>query len=261
MHDIAAMKAPLVSVVMPVYNAGPYVAAAIRSVLAQTMNDWELIVIDDRSTDDSCQKVMQIAENDPRIIVCRNEENLGVAKTRNRGIQKCRGQYVAFLDSDDTWHPDKLRQQLEKMSAEKADVVYCSAAIVGTSDEKVRADYIVPERIDFEGLLKENVITCSSMLIRTEILREIAFNPEYFHEDYVLSLDILSAGYKAVGCTDVLMNWRYMGDSRSFNKIKSAWNRWLVYREHLKLSVARSSMLFMHYSLAGVKKYGRRKQV
>lgn len=254
-----ARNAPRFSVVMPVYNVEQYVEEAIRSVLAQTVADWELIVIDDRSTDGSYNKVLAIAQEDSRVIVCQNEKNSGVAKTRNRGIEMSRGEYIAFLDSDDAWYPEKLQRQLELLQKENAGMAYCSYAIVGPTGEPVKGDYIVPATTDFESLLKENVILCSTMFIRADIAKEILFNTEFYHEDFVLALDILRAGHKAAGCTDVLMSWRYINNSRSFNKVRCAKNRWRIYREYLGYSALRSAYLFVHYGFAGLRKYLRRK--
>lgn len=251
-------KRPLVSVVMPSYNAEAFLEAAIRSVVGQTMADLELIVIDDCSKDRSYEIALEQARKDPRICVLRNEVNSGVAKTRNRGIELARGSYIAFLDSDDIWHREKLQRQLQKMQETGAGICYCSYAIIGASGSKVRGDYLVPEQVTFGDILKENCIQCSAMLIRAEIVKAIGFNTEFFHEDYVLGLDILKAGHRAAGCTEVLLDWRYLENSRSFDKKKSAGNRWKIYRQYLGLSPVRAGYLFACYTAAGLRKYLRK---
>lgn len=249
---------PLVSVIMPSYNAEAFLAEAIRSVAGQTMADLELIVIDDCSGDRSYEIALEQAREDSRICVLRNEVNSGVAKTRNRGIALARGQYIAFLDSDDVWHPEKLQRQLERMQETGAGICYCSYAIIGVSGSKVRGDYLVPGQVTFGDILKENCIQCSAMLIRADIVKEIGFNTEFYHEDYVLGLDILKAGHLAAGCTEVLLNWRYLENSRSFDKKKSAGNRWKIYRQYLKLPLVKSGYLFACYTVAGLRKYLRK---
>ena len=117
---------PLVSVVMPSYNAAAFQDAAIASVAGQTMENWELIIIDDCSRDGSFEIACRWQDRDSRITAIRNEVNSGVAKTRNRGIEMARGQYIAFLDSDDIWLPEKLERQLEKMKAADAQIGSCS---------------------------------------------------------------------------------------------------------------------------------------
>lgn len=249
---------PLVSVIMPVYNAERFVAAAIESVLAQTMADLKLWVIDDGSTDNSLPICMEYAARDKRVHILRNSSNSGVAKTRNRGISQATGAYIAFLDSDDVWHPEKLCMQLELLKSTGSDIAYCSYAIIDHSGEKCRADYLVPECVTRRKLLKENCMQCSAMLIKAGVLQKIHFTTEFYHEDYVLGLDMLGAGYTAVGCRQVLLDWRYLQNSRSFDKRKSALNRWRIYRDYLHLPFGVAIYYFSGYALAGLRKYLRR---
>lgn len=249
---------PLVSVIMPAYNAAAYIEEAIRSVLSQTVQDLELIVIDDCSPDDCHVIAGELARHDSRVIVLRNEVNSGVAVTRNRGIDLARGEYIAFLDSDDIWHPEKLERQLSRMREENSVISYCSYAIIDPAGQRVRADYLVPEQVTIRQLLKENCIQCSAMLIRADIVKRIRFNTEFFHEDYILGLDILGEGHTAAGCSDVLLSWRYAPASRSFDKRRAAQNRWRIYRDYLKLPLIKCASLFVCYTAAGLRKYLRR---
>lgn len=250
-------RAPLVSVIMPAYNVGRYIETAIRSVMAQTITDWELLVLDDGSSDGTCAVAERLAAEDPRIRLLHNGTNLGAARTRNRGFDLCGGAYVALLDSDDFWHPDKLEKQLEQIERTGADFSCCSYAIVDAEGNRTKSDYIVPERVDFEKLLRENVIGCSTVLLRREIVEKHRFRADYFHEDYVLWLELLRAGYQAVGCTQVLASWRYIHSSRSFDKRRSAKNRWRIYRDYLKLPLLKRIVVFIRYAAAGLRKYGR----
>lgn len=251
-------KQPLVSVIMPAYNAESFIEEAISSVVKQTMTDWELFVIDDCSKDDTLQIAQKHAADDTRIHILKNDINLGVAKTRNKGIDLAKGQYIAFIDSDDVWLPEKLECQLEKLKATKARICYCSYGIIGVSGTKVRADYLVPETAVYENILKENYVQCSAMLIQSDVVKKIKFNTEFFHEDYILGLDMLRSGETAVGCSEVLLNWRYLENSRSFNKKKSALNRWRIYRDYLHLPLHKTIYLFVNYAFAGLRKYLRK---
>lgn len=246
---------PLVSVIMPAYNAELYIEEAIHSVLNQTVTDLELIVIDDYSTDGCHELAQEFAERDSRVTVLRNEVNSGVAVTRNRGIDLAKGEYIAFIDSDDVWHPEKLERQLTRMRESGSVISYCSYAIIDTEGEKVRADYLVPEQVEWKELLKENCIQCSAMLIRGDVVRRIRFNTEFYHEDYILGLDILGEGYIAAGCTEILLDWRYAPASRSFDKRKAARNRWRIYRDYLKLPLVKCGYLFACYAAGGLRKY------
>ena len=246
---------PLVSVILPAYNAQQYIVQAVRSVQAQTMPHWELIVLDDGSRDGTCALVEQLAAEDPRIILLRNGENLGVARTRNRGFDLCRGTYVALLDSDDVWHPKKLEKQLDRLAGTGGDICYTSYAMVDAAGKKVRADYLVPEEADLDRLLKENVIGCSTVLLKAELVKRYHFNPEYYHEDYVLWVQLLQNGCRAVGCREVLTDWRYIENSRSFDKRRAAEHRWKIYREYLGLPLPKCLILFVFYAAASLKKY------
>lgn len=248
-------KSPLVSVVMPAYNAESYIETAVRSVMEQTVRNWELIILDDGSRDGTCAIARRLAAEDGRIRFLRNPENMGVAKTRNRGIALCAGQYVALLDSDDVWHPDKLEKQLARMTQTGAQLCYTSYAIVGADGKKVKADYLVPQHATFDQLLKQNVIGCSTVMMTARIAKSHQFNTGFYHEDYVLWLQLLRAGCKASGCPEVLVDWRYIETSRSFDKRKAVQNRWRIYREYLGLSVPKSLWLIANYGAASLKKY------
>ena len=251
-------RSPLVSVIMPAYNAERFIEEAINSVVNQTVEDWELIVIDDCSNDNTFKLAQELAISDKRIYVLKNDENSGVAKTRNRGIDLAMGDFIAFLDSDDVWYPRKLECQLQKMQEKNSALVYCSYAIIGVDGKKVKRDYLVPVTAKYNDILKENYVQCSAMLIRADIVKDIKFNTRFFHEDYILGLDILRRGEVAVGCSEVLLSWRYLENSRSFNKKKSAKNRWKIYREYLQLPFIKALWLFVNYTVAGLRKYLRK---
>lgn len=249
------MERPCVSVIMPAYNAGAYIEEAIRSVMAQTVTDWELLVLDDGSSDDTCARVAALAAEDPRIQLLPNENNLGAANTRNRGFDLCRGLHVALLDSDDRWMPEKLEKQLALLEQTGADFTYCSYSIVDGEGKRAKNDYIVPAEVSFEGLLRENCIGCSTVVLRREVAERYRFTPNFFHEDYVLWLQLTRDGLRGVGCTQVLCAWRYIATSRSFDKKKAALNRWRIYRQYLKLPLWKSAAAFVGYVTASLKKY------
>ncbi len=246
---------PLVSVIMPAYNCELYIEKAIRSVMDQSFVDWELIVIDDGSKDSTRNIIGRLASEDDRIIFMPNEKNIGVANTRNRGIEISRGRYIAFLDSDDIWCTDKLKLQLERLEESGADLCYCSYSIIDADGGKAKSDYIVPADLDFNDLLKENYIGCSTVMFSRRTLGGHRFLVDYYHEDYVLWLELLQNGAIAVGCVEPLVKWRLIRNSRSFDKRRSAAYRWDIYRKHLHLSWLRSSTLFVIYAFNGVRKY------
>lgn len=256
MMDLANTKEsmPLVSVIMPSYNAEKYIDEAIRSVIAQTYTNWELFVIDDGSTDGTARIAQSYAEKDSRVIFRQNSHNMGTANTRNIGIRLANGEWIATLDSDDIWHPEKLEIQLKKAQETGALFLYTSYSLFC---DGFRQEYTVPEKVDYSSLLTENVIGCSTVMMHKSILEDHLFPSEVYHEDYALWLDLLRAGYNAVGCTEVLTEWRIVKNSRSFNKRKSAKNRWIIYRKMEKLPLYKSMKVFAAYAYHGFKKHKR----
>lgn len=246
-----------VSVIMPAYNAEKTIAKAIASVMAQTHSKLELIIIDDCSTDNTVRIARQYAQEDPRVRILLNEQNSGVAFSRNCGMKASQYPWIAFLDSDDVWHPNKLEKQLFAVMEANASLCYTSYALVDEKGNKVRPDYLVPVQTNFNLLLKENVIGCSTVLVSSEVIHTHYFQTNFYHEDYVLWLEILRAGYKAVGCSEVLTDWCYRENSRSYQKGKSLKSRWVIYRDYAHLPFSKRVYYLICYSIAGVRKYGR----
>lgn len=249
---------PLVSVIMPAYNAAEYIAEAIASVQAQTVQDWELIVVDDCSTDDTVDVIRKYAAEDERIKPIFSPENRGVAAARNTGLDHVSGRYVALLDSDDLWRPRKLEMQLSVATEREADIIYCSYSMIDGSGRKCLPDFIVEETASFNSLLTRSVISCSTALFTRDTADVYRFSNEYYHEDYVMWLQMLRDGRKAVGVTEVLADYRLNPDSRAGNKLKSAVHRWNIYRKFLRYSPVHSAFVMMMYAWKGFMKYRRR---
>lgn len=249
------MDNELVSVIMPAYNAEKYISKAIKSVMNQTYHNWELIVIDDGSADSTVDVVSKIAAVEHRVHLYKNQSNMGVSKTRNKGFDLAKGKYIALLDSDDFWHSDKLEKQLALLKEKNADVVYSSYSLINEqSPDKAKA-YIVAQQTSYSDMLCENIIGCSTVLMRSEITKMYCFDSAFFHEDYVLWLTLLKDGYSFAGCKEVLVDYTVVQNSRSHNKIKAAKNRWIIYRKSQKLSIPKSAAAFFSYMLNGIKKY------
>ena len=246
---------PLVTVIMPAYEAERFLEEAVRSVVDQTVTDWELLILEDCAKDGTLALAEKLAAEDVRIKLLKNDKNMGVAKTRNRGFALARGKYVALLDSDDVWYPEKLEKQIALAEKTGADVIYCSYGMMDEQGNKKCADFIVPEKTDFKSSLIKSVISCSTALLSREIVEKYRFREEYYHEDLVLWLEILGDGYRACGVTDVLAQYRILDSARSSDKIRCAVHRWPVYRKFLGYSPRKSLSLIMQYGLLGVLKY------
>lgn len=243
-----------ISIIMPAYNASQYIEKAIQSVIGQTLKEWELIVVNDASTDNTAEIVRRLAVQDVRIALHENESNLGVSETRNRGIELAIGEYIAFLDSDDVWVHDKLQCQLVALQRTPADLCFTSYAVMRENGEPA-IFYRVPQKIDYVGLLKENVIGCSTVMLTCSSLGRHRFETEFFHEDYVLWLKLLKSQCIAVGIDQLLVQYRTGG--RSHNKINAAKNRWKIYRKCEKLSLPMAAYCLFNYCCNGIKKHIR----
>lgn len=247
---------PFVSVIMPAYNVEKYIGEAISSVRSQTYANWELIILDDCSTDHTAEVAERFVSLDSRIRLLHNPQNMGVARTRNRGLDLAEGQWIALLDSDDVWHSDKLEKQLLLAEESGADIIYCSYALMGENGEHL-SDFVVPETTSYDDMLKESVLSCTTVLIQQSILLHHRFSVEYYHEDYAFWLELMRVGCKAVASREVLADYRVVKGSRSNDKLKSAKNRWQIYRKVEKLSLRRSVDAFAAYAFHGLVKHGR----
>lgn len=248
---------PLVSVIIPAYNAEPFLRETIESVLSQTVCDWEMFVIDDASSDNTRQLVAEFAESDSRIHLVVNEANMGVAKTRNRGLDLCRGKYVALLDSDDYWKPQMLEKMIARAEETGADIIYCSYELVDEQGSKVCNDFIVPLETTFDESIVRSVITCSTVLLTRQLVKKYRFPTNMYHEDIALWFQILRDGGIARGVPEVLAAYRQRANSRSAGKLGSAKKRWVVYRKHLHMPVIQCVFVMIRYGYYGVIKYKR----
>lgn len=248
-------KKPLVSVIMPAYNSERFIAEAILSVISQTVTDWELIVIDDGSTDMTQNIVAMYAQTDKRIRLIVNEKNMGVAKSRNIGLDQFCGQFVALLDSDDYWQPHMLEKMVARAKETMADIVYCSYALVDESGQKVCNDFIVPLQTTFNDAIVRLVITCSSVLMTSDIARRYRFPVNLYHEDTALWFQIMKDGAIARGVTEVLAAYRQHEGSRASNKIRNACERWPIYRKFLKMSIPATIITMIRYGYYGIIKF------
>lgn len=246
---------PLITVVMPNYNGHRFVEQSIDSVLAQTYKNFELIVIDDCSKDDSLQIIRAKSESDSRIKIIELRENSGVANARNVGVKEARGEYIALIDNDDLWAIDKLERQLALAKNVGADIVYCSYDFITEDGKSVKKPFIVPEQTTFDKMLSANHVGCSTAFVKTELMRAHPFRPDFYHEDYVLWMELLRICPVAYGDPAVLMHYRIVTGSRSSKKGNAAKERWKIYRNALKLNMAISTWAFARYALNGVRKY------
>ncbi len=240
---------------MPCYNAGLYISEAIESVINQTYSDWELIIVDDCSSDNSAQIINQYVSDDARIKLFSTSQNSGmVSIPRNIGIEKAQGDYIAFLDADDIWLPQKLDKQVRLAQKNNAVLVYSFYEKINIAS--VRNCRIVksPEKINYQKLLISNIIGCSTAMYNAKELGKIYFS-DAGHEDYIMWLNILKRGYIAYGVPEVLVLYRAGQSSVSSKKMLTVRWVWRIYREYEKLSIPQSIFYFLTHNLKGMIKY------
>jgi teichuronic acid biosynthesis glycosyltransferase TuaG len=242
----------LVSIIMPAYNAARFIEESINSVLVQTYADWELLVVDDCSKDHTKQLVERFAHQDQRIKVLTHTTNQGVIAARNLALTHAQGQYIAFLDSDDLWLPNKLQIQLQHLTRHNALICYAAYQRI---DEKgaLLANVTPPATVDYPTLLKGNEIGNLTGLYDCRVLGKEYFKA-FRHEDYVAWLALVKRAGHAVGVAEQLGCYRVYSGSISSNKFKTLGWQWRIYRESERLGLLRSCWLMLHYGVRAIRK-------
>lgn len=247
----------LVSIITPAYNAAAYIAETIESVLAQTYTNWEMLIVNDCSKDNTPEIVESYAKKDKRIKLINLKQNSGAAVARNTAIQNAKGRYIAFLDSDDLWKKEKLQKQLSFMQQNDYAFTFHDFIMFNDETKKENGKLIkVAKQTDYKTLLKgNNTGGCLAVCIDRNIIRKI-FMPNQRHEDYICWLNILKE-YKinGYGMNEVLGYYRVGKVSVSSNKFKSAIWTWKAYRESQKLSLIKSMYYMYFYVVNGLKKH------
>ena len=239
---------PQVSVVTPAFNAERFLEETIRSVQSQTFGDWELIVVDDGSTDATRDIVTRLAGADPRIRLVAGRGRGGPAAARNRGIEEARGRYLAFLDGDDLWLPHKLEHQIEFMRARDAVFSFTSYSMIDEGGHPVGGTVRAPARLDYRGLLRNTIIGCLTVVLDRETIPHPRMPEMPQHEDLSLWYEILRGGVTAHGLPEVLARYRIVRGSASRNKFRSALHMWKVYRERERLPLPAAAWCYAHYA-------------
>ena len=245
----------LVSIITPAYNAEKYIKDTIESVIAQTYVNWELIIVDDASKDNTVNIIKIYQKKDRRIKLIPLNENQGVANARNTAIENAQGQYIAFLDADDFWEKEKLSKQIKFMQNNKIAFSYHAYRLFDLSNQKQKT-ILVPEKLNYKELLKGNTTgSCLTICIDRNVVKNIYF-PQKKHEDYICWLNILKQyDIEAYGFNEVLGTYRIGKKSISSNKLRSAYWNWKVYRDSQKLSIIQSLYYMYFYMLNGLRKY------
>lgn len=248
------MNENLVSIITPAYNASHFVTATIESVLAQTYRDWEMLIVDDCSKDDTVQVIERHAAADSRVKLIRHQKNAGPAQARETAIDAAAGRFIAFLDADDLWLPAKLERQLAFMREQDAAFSFTEFRRIEADGHTVGRLIPVPDRLNYRQLLKNTAIATSTALLDRAKTGPFRMTRTYY-DDYALWLEITRRGFAAHGMHDDLMRYRVLGASVSRNKTRSARMVWRLYRDIEHLPVPHAAWCFAHYAARAYRKY------
>lgn len=245
--DFGVPGPPTISVVMPAFNAMPYLLEAVLSVRAQSLPDWELVVADDGSTDGTAGALVDLAALDPRLRVVRNTEPLGPGPARNRAIEVARGRYLAFLDSDDLWVPDKLERQLGFMRETGCPFTFASFQLIDETGAELGIRRRAPRHMDHRALLGNTAIGCLTVMIDRQAIPLVQFPDLKRCQDLACWLELLRSGLRAEGLDIVLGSYRIRAGSNSQGKLQNAWQVWGIYREREGLPAAQACWHMLSY--------------
>ena len=223
----------LVSVIMPAYNAETFIADSIRSVINQTYQHWELLIIDDHSTDATRKIIRKFYEEDSRIRLLENSSNFGTHHTRNKGIKAAQGEFIAFLDADDLWKPEKLAKQLKKLSSKNLSACFSSYDLISEDGQNLHKKVQALPVLHYEKLLKANYVGNLTGIYNAKVLGKI-YCPEIAkRQDWALWLEVIRQGGPMDGIQESLAFYRNRKDSISTNKLEMLRYNFKVYHEVL----------------------------
>jgi teichuronic acid biosynthesis glycosyltransferase TuaG len=249
------MMSELVSIVTANYNSEKFIPEAIESVLAQTYQNWEMIIVDDCSTDSSVEIINSYVQTDRRIKIVKLNSNVGAATARNAALELSQGRYIAFLDSDDVWYRDKLKKQINFMLGRNAPISFTSYELINEIGASKNHIITSVENLDKSDYLKNTIIGFSTSMIDTDLVgnnfRMINIRTR---QDTSLWITLLGEGFVAYGMHEVLVKYREHSNSISANKVKAAKQTWNLYFNIHKLGLMQSIYYFTFYAFNGIKK-------
>ena len=242
------------SIVMPLYNSERHVRDAIKSVQNQTLEEWELCITDDCSTDSSAEIVAEVAAKDSRVKLFRQTNNQGAAAARNVSLENAKGRFVAFLDADDLWHPEKLEKQVSFMLQRDVAFSCASYAVIGEDGCLLGRTVTMPEVSNLEFYLANNYLqTVGIMADVTKVEKSLLRMPKMTRrQDAATWIQVLQAGHSCYGVQQVLCYYRRAKHSLSSNKVKAVVGTWKLYRQVVGLKFPKATYCFVRYACLAV---------
>lgn len=249
------MNKGLVSIIVPVYNAGKWIEDTILSVRSQTYRDWELILVDDGSTDNSVDEIRGfMTDGEDRIrLIDAGEKNRGAAHARNRGVEEAKGRYICYIDADDLWSPDKLEKQLAFMKENNAAFSFTGYEFADESGVGVQKIVRVPKTITYKQALKNTTIFTSTVMFDMDKLtKDDIMMPEVPSEDTATWWKVLKKVGRAYGLDEQLTLYRRGSGTLSSNKMTAIQRIWNLYRNVEGLGAVYSAYCFVFWAVRAV---------
>ena len=247
-------KLPLVSVITPCHNMEKYVAATVQSVRNQTYTHWEMLIVCDASTDGTVDILKSLAAQDERIKITIITTHSGIAEARNQAIKQAQGHYLAFLDADDLWYPEKLERQLQFMQNNNIGFSFSSYDLIDETGQHLGKTVEAVKDMSYDDYLRNTIIGCSTVMVNTDIVGPVTVPQFRTSEDTATWLDILKKGHVAHAITQPLVSYRIRRKSASSNKLKASYDLWTVYRRHEKIPFFKALHYFCSYAFHAIKK-------
>jgi teichuronic acid biosynthesis glycosyltransferase TuaG len=244
----------IVTIITPTFNSEKYIEDAIKSVQNQTFVYWEMIIVDDFSSDRTCEIVEAIALVDIRITLIRQNENSGAAKARNKALQKSRGRFIAYLDADDIWYPQKLEKQVSFMLDKTCGFSCASYEVIDDNGSTLNKFIYMKDKVDYTGFLTNNLLQTVGIMVDTNLVdkNKLIMPNMRRRQDAATWLQVLKTGNQCYGINEILAKYRRTANSLSSNKFKAIKGIWYLYREVEKLSLAFSVYCFARYATLAV---------
>ena len=243
-----------VSIITPSFNSEKYIGKTIESVQKQTYQNWEMIIVDDCSSDRTCNIVEEFSKIDPRVKLIRQTKNKGAGKARTYALEKSIGRFIAYLDADDIWKPDKLEKQVDFMKKHNYGFSCSSYEVINDNGISLNKYVYMLPQVDYIGFLTNNLLQTVGIMVDTNIVeKKYLVMPDIRRrQDAATWLQILKAGYKCYGMKEVLAEYRRTENSLSSNKIKAVKGIWYLYRKIERLPLHFSCYCFIRYAVLAV---------
>lgn len=244
-----------VSVIIPVFNAEKYLETTLQSVFVQTYKNIEIVLVDDCSTDKTAKVIAKYKINHPEIVYHLQNKNMGAGVARNKALELASGQYVAFLDSDDLWLPEKIEKQILLMKEKHSPFSYTAIEMIDSEGNIVKRKRKIRECCDYEYLLHNTIIATSSVIIDRVLLGDFKMSLRRGGQDYATWLSLLRSGIVAYGINETLVRYRVGHNSLSSNKFKSIKQVWEIQTQYEHINKLSATFHVLCFSFNAIKKY------